>query len=166
MIQLSKNTKLICGGVVLCLLTIVPAVLHGSLLNRWGTGKQLDEAGQSINGLPTQLGKWIQVGEDDVLSKDVLKELAINEYASRVYSDPQSGEQVRLLLMSGQPGPLVLHPPDICYAMTGRQLIQKTPKCSISAGGQQHYFQVLRYRDGGALAGEFYVVYGFFDGSE
>ena len=91
MIQLSKNTKLICGGVVLCLLTIVPAVLHGSLLNRWGTGKQLDEAGQSINGLPTQLGKWIQVGEDDVLSKDVLKELAINEYASRVYSDPQSG---------------------------------------------------------------------------
>src|SRR5688572_23591086 len=97
-------------------LTIGPALLAGHYLNRWGTTAELDAAAARLLKFPNEFGPWKVAHEGEPLTKSVQEELGVVSYVTRQYVNRDNGALVNLLLMVGQPGPLLRHPPNICYA--------------------------------------------------
>ena len=67
---------------------------------------------------------------------------------------------ISLLLMVGQPGPLVRHPPTVCY----RNLAQRTLSQSVidlSHEGTSHSFNRVEFEARNEGVGEFTVYYGY-----
>ena len=166
MTWLPPNTiKLACYTVILLGLVIGPAMIHGKLLNRWGEPQEFVEATRTVEELPAQLGSWVQTRDGDPLKKHVTRELGLSSYVSRYYAVPD-GESVQLLLLTGQPGPLVRHPPEICYGMSGNARRGEPRTFQIDVDGTNHSFRLLRYKSSSFITGEFIVAYGFFDGHQ
>src|SRR4029079_6055780 len=93
----------------------------------------LEGASERVEKFPREFGSWKFMEDGEPLHSEICRELGIEGYISRAYKNRNSGAVVRVLLMVGQSGPLLRHPPYICYAnMANEKLgemtkIQKTP---------------------------------------
>src|SRR5215213_8003112 len=88
-------------------LTVVPALIEGHYVNRWGTPPDLEGASQRVEKFPREFGHWTFVDEGEPLHPEVCRELGIQGYLTRTYKNRDSGVVVRVLLMVGQSGPLL-----------------------------------------------------------
>ncbi len=151
-------------------LTVVPAVWHGQYANRWQTPDELAAAAKTIGDFPASLGAWQSVSEGDPLTDYVVRELGIAGYVHRTYRHRDSGHLAALLLMVGEPGPLVRHPPDICYGNLANTLLDQglanVRTDDSEDGGATSQFRVLDYRPPSQLQDSFSVAYGFSTGAE
>ncbi len=98
-------------------------VAQGVWSHRWGSPFDYQKISAAIHGIPTSLGDWD--AEDHEIDPGSLKVGRIDAYLSRVYTNRVTGDSVGVLLVCGQPGPISLHPPTICFAATGA--VQTTP---------------------------------------
>ena len=103
----------------------------------------LKEAG-TLDRFPESFGSWRFQKEGVEIAPAVQEELGWVDYVSRIYRNAETGQEVGLLLMLGQPGPLVRHPPDICYSNRGSRTLN-TDAIDIESHGQQHHFRSLAY---------------------
>jgi hypothetical protein len=60
----------------------------------------------------------------------------------------------------GPAGPLVRHPPEICYESSANSLLGSQP-LTIDVGGQPQRLRLLAYRSDSMIDGDFLVAYGF-----
>ena len=76
-------------GIVLLIgtMTVVPAVLHGRILNRWGVNKGMVQASQSLLALPDQFGDFVKIADQEPLSDRVQRELGVAEHIRGRYSN-------------------------------------------------------------------------------
>ena len=118
---MSKQVLLALTAAVV--LTVVPALIEGHYVNRWGTPPDLNGAAQRVESFPREFGDWAFVESGESLPAEVCRELGIVGYLTRVYKHRESGKMVRVLLMVGQTGPLLRHPPNICYANMANEQI-------------------------------------------
>lgn len=143
-------------------LTIAGALVEGSYSGRWGTPPNLSEAAESITALPEAIGVWQHVADGDRLTKSISNELGLIDHVNRVYENADTGQRVQLLLMVGRPGPLVRHPPTVCYANRAHQQMGD-PRwifASEDRDPDSDRFQLLTYRPARANGEErFYVAY-------
>jgi len=114
--NIAWQTKISLSVLLLTVLTVVPAILHGQLSNRWGEMADLTRAAERLQEFPAKIGQWIRSGEGKRLRDAIARELGFAGYIHRKYANLDSGDEVTLLLMVGRPGPLVRHPPEICYS--------------------------------------------------
>jgi len=94
----------------------------------------------------------------------VQNELGLAGYVSRYYRHSGSGDVALVLLMVGQPGPLVRHPPDICFGNRANKLLDQQRVSIAAAEGEQvppSEFRVLSYEPNSKLRSPFFVAYGF-----
>lgn len=157
--------KLATSLFFIALLTIAPAIFQGQLANRWREPAELRAAGVGIDAFPKSLGPWELAEQGAPLTERVVGELGLAGYVSRYYRHHESGETVLLLLMVGRPGPLVRHPPDICFASVENSL-QGESQISVSDNkdGKNEAaskFRVLAYRPNSSLEEPFRVAYAF-----
>jgi hypothetical protein len=164
------HTRVGIGLVLIAVMTIVPAAVHGRYVNRWRTPHELHAAAESIRNFPTSLGAWQAVAELTPLSGDVIHELGIVDYVQRSYKHRDSEQVVAMLVMVGRPGSLVRHPPDICYGNMANTLLGERLTSPIASRGERtqspSIFRVLDYRPQSQLRKPFSVAYGFSTGSE
>lgn len=146
----------------LCL-TIVPAILHGTLSNRWGPSFDLQNAVRFVESFPRQFGDWTMIEEQNALTDEVIRELQIAGYFQRTFLKQSTGTQVQVLLMAGTPGPLVRHPPDICYASRANDALGEPEVLEVDANSIANQFRVLKYRVRGT-GDTFAVSYAWSDG--
>jgi hypothetical protein len=149
--------------VAVAALTIVPALIEGRYVHRWGTPVDLTAAADQLQQFPKMLGPWKFVHRGDPLVPFAVQELGLAGYINWNYRNSDTGETATLLLMVGVPGKLVRHPPDICYANRGhRQLDQEL--LEVSGPGGENRFKLLTYEQGLTVpTRKFHVAYGFSD---
>lgn len=143
-------------------LTIAGAFVEGAYSGRWGTPPDLSAAATSIESLPDVIGDWNHIEDGDRLTKSISNELGLIDHVNRVYEHTETGQRVQLLLMVGRPGPLVRHPPTVCYANRAHKQLGD-PRWIFATDErdpESDRFQLLTYRPARASGEErFYVAY-------
>jgi len=153
-------------GAVLLAITIVPAVIHGRIMNRWGLPPNLHSAAARVQNFPEKVGDWKRLADEE-LDQTVVEELKCAGYVSRRYVNEKTGKDVSVLLLTGPPGPLVRHPPEICYGNRANRLLKGPSLYSLVDGnGATDEFRVLRYRAPGSTGAEFSICYAWSDGGK
>lgn len=101
-------------------LVISGGLVHGLWTNRWTTAAAVADATRRLAQVPDRIGDW--EGED--LEVDVrTRQLAGGAgYLSRRYVN-RHGEVMSVFLICGQPGPVSVHTPDVCYQGAGFEVV-------------------------------------------
>lgn len=153
------NPGFIARLLVVVGVTLVSTFLHGEATFRWGVPASLLESDQQVKDLPKEIGEWKSSEDADRLRQEVIDELGVTEYISRIYARGQ--DTLSLLLLSGRTGRLIRHSPEICYGATGNQFLAKPTEVPFSVDGVEHRFRILSVRPASDATGDFVVVYGF-----
>jgi hypothetical protein len=98
------------AAVVAVLLT---GVVHGVWTDRWSTLEAATTA--RLECLPMTLGDW--KGQDVEIDRRFLG--PVTGCIHRRYVNQRNGVAVSLTLVSGRPGPVAIHTPDVCYVASG-----------------------------------------------
>jgi|tagenome__1003787_1003787.scaffolds.fasta_scaffold20788708_1 hypothetical protein len=155
------SKRLILALTAVAALTIVPALIEGHYVNRWGTPPDLEGASQRVEKFPREFGSWTFVENGDPLHPEVCRELGIEGYMTRAYKNRNSGALVRVLLMVGQSGPLLRHPPYICYANVANEQIGEMTKIEATTTTPAGEFNLLEYKRARTITNDrFLVAYG------
>jgi hypothetical protein len=141
-------------------LTIPAAYYSGIVLLRWGDPMDLSRHLSTLDEVPDQLGDWRFVAEGKPISPSAMDKLQVRGHLNRVYEHPGTGQRVALLLLLGPAGPLVRHPPEICYESSANSLLSSRP-LTIDLGGEPERLRLLSYRSESMIDGDFLVAYGF-----
>jgi len=90
-------------------------VLHGLWTDRWAHAADVSGSASKLQSLPLSVGDWR--GED--LDGDTRGLGPIAGFLQRRYVNDRTGAVVTIALVSGRPGPVCIHTPDVCYAASG-----------------------------------------------
>jgi hypothetical protein len=158
---LYRPLPLLLAIVAAASLTVVPALVQGRLVHRWGTPPDMSAAAQQLAKFPRSIDDWDVSQDGEPLSEGICRELGLVGHVSRVYKNRSTGDVVTLLLMLGQSGRLVRHPPDICYANRANEQVGEATTMSVDTTTPPSEFRLLEYRKN-SLAGDdsFQVAYG------
>lgn len=154
----ANSSPLIALGLI-AVLTIVPAVLQGRYVSRWGEPAEQATAATALEDFPRQLGEWVAVADGDPLSERIEQELGLEGYMSRIYRNTETGREASVLLMVGEAGPLVRHPPEICYGSRENNMLGSRQTKVATANGSESDFRLLSYAPSSQLASPFTVAY-------
>ena len=143
-------------------LTAAPAVVHGVWSRRWRDPADISAAARNVEEFPRQFGDWKQHGDEEKMPEEAVRELQCAGYFNRHYVNQKLGRDVTVMLMVGPSGPLIRHPPEICYGNRANKLLHDPVDVNFAApDARTHTFRVLRYQNPGAASGEFSVCYGW-----
>lgn len=156
---MSKLQSFILASAAVAVLTVVPAVIQGNIVQRWGTRVESVAAAERLSNCPRKFATWVMAGKDSELSEAVIRELGVLNYVKRDYVNTSSSESVSVIVLAGLPGPIARHPPEICYnARTFAT--RETVEVEVQAAGENE-FRVLTLQSSSVLNSEFTVTYGF-----
>lgn len=141
-------------------ITVPVAIVQGHFVNRWDTHTDLQQIVDTVHQTPTQLGSWHMVAEGKPLSPSVQSALHLAGHVHRIYEQAESGQRLAVLILVGPGGPLVRHPPELCYRSLDRKLLESR-RLEFSANGRPQQFQLLRYQGESLARTDFCVAYGF-----
>jgi hypothetical protein len=146
----------------LVVLTSVPAIVQGVLTRRWSGKADISGAADRLVAFPTQFGDWQQQGDEEKVPEEALRELQCAGCFNRHYVNQRLGRDVTVIVMVGPAGPLIRHPPEICYGNMANQLLAKPVDVELTTTDSvQHRLRLLRYANPRAVSGEFSVCYGW-----
>src|SRR4051794_29331368 len=107
--MLKTPTLLVIAGLVLA-----GAVVHGAVTQRWLPFQPDPAVTERLHALEVRFDDW--------QAKDVPTEMPTNERSiatSRRYQSPTTGRSGVVSLISGIPGSVSTHTPDVCYPGSG-----------------------------------------------
>jgi hypothetical protein len=108
---MSRYLPAITGAVLL----LIAGLVHGFMTDRWRVSPALTEAAGRLKQVPLTVGDW--QGEDlDIRRRETE---AITGHLDRRYVNRSTGCVVTISLISGKPGPVSIHTPDVCYRAGG-----------------------------------------------
>jgi hypothetical protein len=141
-------------------LTIPAAWFHGVTLHRWDHQLQRDRFEHVLDDLPDVMGSWQMVAEGRPLSANVQRKLQLWAYTHRIYQHQRTGQRVALLVLLGPSGPLVRHPPEICYDTRANQLLNSRP-LTVRLNKGVAEMRLLGFSSDSPASDDFYVAYAF-----
>lgn len=102
----------------ICSLTAAAAligtgIVHGFWTNRWVEDTTAKEAGQRLAQVPMKIGEW------EGTTIDVEPGPGIAGSIQRSYVNRRLGITVNVTLVTGQPGPVATHTPEVCFGASG-----------------------------------------------
>lgn len=108
-------------------------VAEGLWTDRWGSSHAREQAAARVGSFPRAVGEW--ECEDQVLDEREVALAKLDAYVSRRYIRRRTGDAVTILLVSGRPGPIVAHSPEICFAGAGNELFGTPVRREINLPG-------------------------------
>jgi hypothetical protein len=108
-------------------------VAEGVWTNRWHNSQAVQQAVDRLRLVPAIVGDW--QGQDLELDHWQVEQGEIDGYLMRHYVNQVTGEGFTVLIVCGRPGPIALHPPDICYQGAGYQPAKPPQRVAIDAAG-------------------------------
>ena len=108
-------------------LLILSGVGHGLWTGRWQESVALAGAVDRFDRIPLTIGDW-QGQPATALDPKILARAGFSGSLARHYVNRRDGSQVSVLLVCGPPGPISLHPPEICMAGAGFEAMAATGK--------------------------------------
>jgi hypothetical protein len=95
-------------------------VFDGLVTHRWWPDARLQKAVACLDRVPAAFGDW--QGTDEEVNAVDLRTAHIDAYVCRRYVNERTREAVLVLLVCGQPGPIAVHTPDVCYTAAGYKM--------------------------------------------
>jgi len=95
----------------------VSAIDYGRQTGRWHQEDNLSAIKARLEQLPSELGDWRS--QSATLDARQMEVARIDGYLLRNYVNRKTGDELQMLLVCGQPGPIAAHTPDVCYAGAG-----------------------------------------------
>ena len=155
---LAKYFVLVSVGIGI---TIATGVVCGRVSQRWGPVPDLLAAARHLESLPTQIGDWQLLGEEEI-PELVVRTLSCAGYVNRHYVNRKSGETVDLAIIVGPGGPISVHTPEICYSSRAYSIEEPRRRMQLSDGdGHKHSFWNTDFRSTNATAEQLRVYYGW-----
>lgn len=122
-----KNSKFLFT--VTLVMIVVCGLTQGVVQRRWANDDYLPEASSRLQNIPRQFGHW--TSEDLTLTDKEISTGRIAGYIRREYRHTQTNSMVGVLLMVGEAGPISLHPPTVCLAGQGFQMLRQPSTTSL-----------------------------------
>jgi hypothetical protein len=101
-------------------IVIAAGLVHGRITDRWGVPTAVSDAAGRLEQLPDEIGGW--QGTREEVSPRILAAAGAHGIIIREYRSPR-GDQVRIMLVCGRPGPVTRHPPNVCFTGAGLQQV-------------------------------------------
>lgn len=149
----------VIGLIAIAGLTLAPAFVQGHFSHRWGNPVDLSIAAENLQDLPVEIKGFQYLGEGETLSQYVIDELGLAGQITRTYRDPKTGQSFALLVMVGEAGKMVRHPPNFCYAARDNKEVGEMNHVKNVGPGKASDYKVLSYRRGSLDESEFKVAF-------
>jgi len=122
---------------------------EGLWTGRWHRDAALDRAVARLENVPMQIGDW--QGKADELDAKQAEAGNIDGYLLRRYTHARTGETITVLLVCGRPGPIAVHPPDVCYGGAGYTVMAPPARATVTgeapAGSAEFWGAVFEKKD-------------------
>lgn len=106
--------KLLCAA---CLIVVTGGIAHGWKTHRWLPNTAIASAVARLDGVPDKIGRWVSESYE---MSELHQEIGdIDGYVQREYRHLDTDARVHLLLVTGESGPISLHPPTACFSGRG-----------------------------------------------
>lgn len=149
-----SRSKLILQIAILAAFTFAVGIVHGHISKRWGFRADIAAGAKRLARVPERLGDWRLVSDTQLKADDV-KMLQCAGHLNRVYKNERNGQEIRVVVLLGPPGPTSVHRPEICYAARNFQIISERQKWTLTLeDGTAHEFWDLRLKSTEELNGE------------
>jgi hypothetical protein len=151
------------SGLVLIMLTLASAGLHGILDGRWSSARDLRKQGARLAELPERCGDW-RLADKQTLDEGAAALLRCFGSEVRVYRHTQTDAAITVALLFGPRGPIAVHTPEICYSSVGTtQTGTRQARSLTTADGLQRLWMV-QFSQGQTPEPALEVWYGWSDG--
>ncbi|MCA9084972.1 MAG: exosortase-associated EpsI family protein [Planctomycetaceae bacterium] len=124
-----KSTHLLTIAATLLILS--GGIAQGLLTHRWLPNAAVFEAVSAIQSLPNNVSDWTST--DIELPEREQQIGGIAGYVQRTYTDRLTGAAVNVLLVTGDSGPISLHPPTACFTGRGFQVVGQPSILALSS---------------------------------
>ena len=128
---MSRKVPFIIGLTVI----VLSGLAHGLWTGRWRSSAELTASVAKLAKVPMELGDWR--GTDMDMNPRELKQAGILGHVYRRYQNSKTGEAVTVFLVSGSPGPISVHSPEVCYPGVG--YVQKEKRTETSIGSDKFW---------------------------
>ena len=122
----------------LCLgLIAISAIVHGATTHRWGAMAGNDPRIAELHAEPIQLDDY----EFEIIPSDMpVMEKSIA--TCRSYRSVSRNQRVSVSIISGPPGAVSTHTPEVCYPSSGYKMVRDVKRESIELpnGSTAHYY--------------------------
>jgi len=147
--------------------TIAAGIVHGRMTNSWKLSPTSRIAAERLKTvLPEDFGNW-RFNRETEFAPDVLKILEQPAYFSRSYQHAQTGDTITVAVIVGQPGPVSVHTPEICYSSRDYTVAGgRTQHEVVAADGRQHTFWKLALDANSVEGMPLEVIYGWTTGTQ
>ena len=98
-------------------LLLAAGVAHGLRSDRWGSAADAHAAAARVADLPARVGDW-EVAVVEVSPQELRVSRAAGITARR-YTHRYSRAELVVMVVTGRPGPVAVHTPDVCYTGAG-----------------------------------------------
>jgi hypothetical protein len=109
---------------------LLAGLVHGLWTDRWHTAPAPREALTRLEAVPLTVGDW----QGQALPAD--EEQRVQAEAAgclyRRYQNRQTGTVVSILLVCGRPGPVSVHPPEVCFRGAGYEPTAAPARVAVS----------------------------------
>lgn len=100
-----------------CGILIAAGVAHGLRSDRWGSTADVAASAARVADLPSRVGDW-EGAAVEINPRDLTVSRAAG-IAARRYTHRYSGSAITVMVITGRPGPVAVHTPDVCYTGAG-----------------------------------------------
>jgi hypothetical protein len=135
------------------LVAMVPIALagaaHGLWTDRWGWSDEPAASAARLSAVPVTLGEW--EGQPIEIPVQERERAAVAGCLARRYTHRRTGEELSVVLVCGRPGPVAVHPPEVCYGGAG-YTPAADPEVLTVAGQPPAAFKVATFTRPGVTA--------------
>jgi hypothetical protein len=110
-------------------LVLLTGTIHGLWTGRWIVSYELRDSAALLRNVPMTIGDW--KGENIEINPYELQMASIVGYVKRRYTNVNDNTIVSVLIVSGRPGPISVHTPDICFEGAGYQLLRTPARLGV-----------------------------------
>lgn len=128
---MSRKVPFIIGLTVI----VLSGLAHGLWTGRWRSSAELTASVDKLAKVPMEMGDWRGTAME--MDARELKQAGIIGYVYRRYQNSKTGESVTVFLVSGPPGPISVHSPEVCYPGVG--YVQQGTRTETSIGNDKFW---------------------------
>ena len=149
--------------VVIILLIMTSAVVHGSIDGRWSPKTDLNAQGEKLTTLPESAGDWKIIAKPE-MAESALRILQCYGWDQRQYRNDVTGKIITVAMMFGPRGPMAVHTPEVCYDSLGTQQTRDRRVESVATANQEHKLWSVEFSRKDAPDDHFESWYAWSDG--
>lgn len=158
-----RVASFVLAALLVVSLGVGSGLAHGLLDGRWVAKPDLHAIGSRLDRLPTKLGDWVLLQEDE-LPDGAAEMLHCYGSAYRTYQNTQTGSRISVAVLFGPRGPIAVHTPEICYSSRGVTQHHERQEVTIDANDVNHTLWKVEFVSAMSDQPEFQVYYAWSDG--